>query len=80
MIYSMWYNVLRFLSVGGLERGGTDCKIVIVASSWSSTIFTSMMQVKHTSNMPSCRLVNNDKHLKWLKHFIIQQMPKFIIR
>ena len=24
MIYSMWYNVPRLLSVGGLEYGGTD--------------------------------------------------------
>jgi len=25
VIYSMWYNVPRLLSVGGLECGGTDC-------------------------------------------------------
>ena len=25
MTYSMWYNVLRLLSAGGLECGDTDC-------------------------------------------------------
>ena len=25
MIYSMWYNALKLLSVGGLQRGGMDC-------------------------------------------------------
>ena len=25
VLYSMWYNVSRLLSVGGLESGGTDC-------------------------------------------------------
>ena len=37
MFYSLWYNAPKFLTAGGLERGGTDCVFGVkdVARPWA---------------------------------------------